>query len=46
MIDCDADECPGLARVSPIAKTRGKKREMARRKAQALWSLWSSQFGA
>lgn len=33
LIDCDADECPGLARVSPIAKTRGKKREVARLKA-------------
>jgi hypothetical protein len=31
--------------VSPIAKTRGKKREVARRKAQALWSFWSAQLG-
>jgi hypothetical protein len=45
LIDCDADECPGLARVSPIAKTRGKKREVARLKAQALWSFWSAQLG-
>jgi hypothetical protein len=35
----------GFVEVSPIAKTRGKMREMARRKAQALWSLWSCQFG-
>ena len=35
----------GFVHVSPIAKTRGKKREMARRKAQALWSLWSCQLG-
>jgi hypothetical protein len=45
LIDRDTDGCPGLARVSPIAETRGKKREMARRKAQALWSLWSAQLG-